>query len=148
MERIITTYAGLLRRETTPARRLSVREKRQHWVLTTNAQDWDSQQQVKNLGPDEPRCAMAYLAWIASELVPQPAFRREPSYRRSLNPTSVRSFWKSLLTSYPPSGIEVCECEEAEGDGRPAGGRAGRSAGSRLPAPWPLPLVTSIWCVR
>ena len=27
--------------------------------------------------------------------------------------------WKSLLTSYPPSGIEVCEPEEAEGDGRP-----------------------------
>jgi hypothetical protein len=56
--------------------------------------------------------------------------------------------WKSLLTSYPPSGVEVCEPEEAEGASRPAGGRAGRRASSRLPAPWPLPLATSIWCVR
>src|SRR5580704_6975815 len=29
---------------------------------------------------------MAYLAWIASEVVPQPAFRRGALYRRSLNP--------------------------------------------------------------
>src|SRR6266851_9812036 len=58
------------------------------------------------------------------------------------------SVWKSLLTSYPPSGIEVCEPEEAEGDRRPAGGRAGRRTRSRLPALWPLPLVTLIWCVR
>src|SRR5258706_9761221 len=40
----------------------------------------------------------------------------------------------SLLTSYPPSGIEVCEPEEAEGNGRPVWGRAGRRARSRLPA--------------
>src|SRR6266852_8748238 len=58
------------------------------------------------------------------------------------------SVWKSLLTSYPPGGMEVCEPEEAERDGRPALPPAGRRAGSRLPAPWPLPLVTSIWCVR
>src|SRR5713226_4158945 len=56
--------------------------------------------------------------------------------------------WKSLLTSYPPSGIEVCEPEEAEGDSRPAGGRAGRHAAGRIAAPWPLPLVTLIWYVR
>jgi len=31
--------------------------------------------------------------------------------------------WNSLLTSYPPSGIELCEPEEAEGDGRPVGRR-------------------------
>jgi len=71
-------------------------------VLTANAQDWDPQQQVENLGPDEPRCAMAYLAWIASELVPQPAFRRETSYRRSLNRTRVgivgcRECWPGVL---------------------------------------------------
>src|SRR6266849_2714130 len=56
--------------------------------------------------------------------------------------------WKSLLTSYPPSGIEVCEPEEAEGDSRPAGWRAGRHAAGRIAAPWPLPLVTLIWYVR
>src|SRR6266853_810734 len=34
--------------------------------------------------------------------------------------------WKSLLASYPSGGIEVFEREEAVGDGRPAGGRAGQ----------------------
>src|SRR5216683_2244446 len=33
---------------------------------------------------------------------------------------------KSLLTSYPPSGVEVFERKEAVGDGRPAGWRAGQ----------------------
>src|SRR5712691_8254663 len=66
----------------------------------------------------------------------------------SVNLSTQRQNWKSLLTSYPPSGIEVCEPEEAEGDRRPAGGKAGRRARSRLPALWPLPLVTLIWCVR
>jgi len=55
---------------------------------------------------------------------------------------------KSLLTSYPPSGIKVCESEEAVGDGRPAGGRAGRPAASRIAASCLLPSVISIWCVR
>jgi len=44
--------------------------------------------------------------------------------------------WKSLVTSYTPGGIEVYELEEAEGDGRPAGGRAGRRVAGRISAPW------------
>src|SRR6266436_4184888 len=42
---------------------------------------------------------MAYLAWIASELVPQPAFRRELSYRRGLNPARVGKTETALVRS-------------------------------------------------
>jgi len=56
--------------------------------------------------------------------------------------------WKSPVTSYPPGGTEVFEREEAEGDGRPAGGRAGRRAADRIVATWLLPPAISIWCMR
>src|SRR2546422_8939509 len=42
--------------------------------------------------------------------------------------TSERSVWKSLLTSYPPSGIKVCESEEAE-SGRDQEGQAVEQSG-------------------
>jgi hypothetical protein len=34
---------------------------------------------------------MAHLAWVASALVPEPAFRGDPSYRRSLHPPMTRT---------------------------------------------------------
>src|SRR5258705_11299368 len=62
--------------------------------------------------------------------------------------STARAAWESLLTSYPPSEVEVFERKEAEGDGRPAGGRAGRRATGRITASWLPPFVISIWCVR
>jgi hypothetical protein len=56
--------------------------------------------------------------------------------------------WNWKGTSLPPGGVEVCESEEADGDGRPAGGRAGRRVATRIVAPWLLPPVISISCVK
>src|SRR3989442_8001134 len=69
-------------------------------------------------------------------------------YGKLAGAANTDGLWKSLLTSYPPGGVEVFEREEAVGDGRPAGGRAGRPAASRIAASCLLPSVISIWCVR
>src|SRR6516225_10397321 len=69
---------------------------------------------------------------------------------RLLSPPLSRNSatWNWKGTSLPPNAVEVYESEEGEGDDRPAGGRAGRRAASRIVAPWLLPPATAIWCLR
>jgi hypothetical protein len=51
----------------------------------------------------------------------------------ALSITGIR--WKSLFTSYPSAGIEVCEPEEAEGDDCPGGGEPGGTLHPRVIVP-------------
>jgi len=46
--------------------------------------------------------------------------------------------YKSLLTSYSPSGVEVFEGEEAVGDDRPAGWKAGQRENASFHGTWVL----------
>ncbi len=64
--------------------------------------------------------------------------------------SSMTTQWESLLTSYPPSEIEMHQSQGLERPRRPAeGGGAGRRAGRTIRSPCcPPPLAISIWSVK
>src|SRR3989442_8283576 len=77
---------------------------------------------------------------------PTPSAKQQ--YKSPHSKWSIRLLlWKSPVTSYPPSEVEVCESEEAVGEGDPAGGGDGRRAEARnLSARVLLPPISSL-CV-
>src|SRR5216684_8324863 len=83
------------------------------------------------------------------QALPHPSFRlTRPTnnskirvVRRTCQPKA--RMWKSLLTLYPPSGVEVFEREEAVGDGRPAGWRAGQRENASSHGTWILVYFSS-----
>ncbi|MGA9882359.1 MAG: hypothetical protein WBQ34_01440, partial [Candidatus Acidiferrales bacterium] len=52
-------------------------------------------------------------AALSAGRIPKPATAYDIGLRQAIR----ECHWKSLLTSYPPGGIEMCESEEAKGDG-------------------------------